>query len=168
MLPSIVFTDIDGVWTDGGMYYSTDHSELKKFNTSDSAGVMLLRYYKVPVVIITGEDNNAVRDRARKIGIDLAGFGIKNKLDFAENICRKIGVDINSTAYIGDDIYDIPLLKKVLISACPENSSSYVKNVCGSTIPVQGGNGAFRYFVEEIILGRKLTEQAVEGIIESL
>ena len=69
-LPQLIFSDIDGVWTDGGMFYSTDNIELKKFNTSDSAGVLMLKELDIPLVIITGENSPTVYNRCKKLKIE--------------------------------------------------------------------------------------------------
>ena len=69
-LPKLVLTDIDGVWTDGGMYYDQNGNEWKKFNTSDSAGVLFLKKMKIPIGIITGENTRIVKMRAEKLNID--------------------------------------------------------------------------------------------------
>ena len=79
-LPKLVLTDIDGVWTDAGMYYDNTGNELKKFNTSDSAGLIFLRHLNIPIGIITGENTKIVANRAAKLDIDLLYQGIKDKV----------------------------------------------------------------------------------------
>ena len=80
MIPKLIITDIDGVWTDGGMYYDQTGNEWKKFNTADSAGVLFCKYYKIPVAIITGEETQIVKRRADKLKVDFLFQGVKNKL----------------------------------------------------------------------------------------
>jgi len=87
MLPKLVITDIDGVWTDGGMYYDQTGNEWKKFNTSDSAGVLFLRYLDIPVAIITGETTEIVARRAQKLNIEHLYQGVKNKVSVAKELC---------------------------------------------------------------------------------
>jgi len=106
-LPKLILTDIDGVWTDGGMYYDNTGNEFKKYNTSDSAGILFCRLLEIPVGIITGEKNNIVKNRANKLGIDILFMGIKNKLQIVEDLCQKFNISILEVAYIGDDINDI-------------------------------------------------------------
>ena len=125
----LVLTDIDGVWTDGGMYYDNQDNEWKKFNTSDSAGILFLRKLGIPVGIITGEDTEIVRRRAEKLKVEYLYMGVKDKLKAARKLCDKLGLDISKeVAYIGDDINDVPLLEKVRISAVPANAPEYVKS----------------------------------------
>lgn len=150
-LPKLVLTDIDGVWTDGGMFYDQTGNELKKFNTSDSAGVVFFRMLNIPVGIITGEDTAIVARRAKKLRIDILHQGINNKLEVAENICKDMGISLSEVAYIGDDIGDIQLLKAVGFSGAPANAPSYIKNMVHLVTGKTGGDGAFREFCETII-----------------
>lgn len=148
----LVLTDIDGVWTDGGMYYDNTGNELKKFNTADSAGVLFCRNMGVPVGIITGEDTEIVRRRAEKLKIDYLYMGIKDKLKVARQLCQELNLDLSTeVAYIGDDVNDIPLLQEVKISAAPANAPDYVKPFAKWHLNKSGGDGVFREFVEKIM-----------------
>jgi 3-deoxy-D-manno-octulosonate 8-phosphate phosphatase (KDO 8-P phosphatase) len=151
-LPKLVITDIDGVWTDGGMYYDQTGNEWKKFNTSDSAGVLFLRLLEIPLAIITGEDTEIVRRRADKLKIEHVYLGVKDKVEVAENLCQQLGIQLNEVAYIGDDINDIKLLNKVGLSSCPKNAPIYIKEIVDLSLDVNGGDGAFREFVEKILI----------------
>tara|TARA_B110000459_G_scaffold203531_1_gene260389 strand:- start:1351 stop:1881 length:531 start_codon:yes stop_codon:yes gene_type:complete len=150
-LPKLVITDIDGVWTDGGMYYDNLGNESKKFNTNDSAGILFLSFLDIPVAIISGENTEIVRRRADKLGISHLYLGVKNKVQVAQKLCEELDVLLSEVAFIGDDINDIPLLKKVGLSATPHNAPKYVKDVVDLKLNINGGDGAFREFVEVII-----------------
>lgn len=151
-LPKLILTDIDGVWTDGGMYYSEKGEELKKFNTSDSAGVILAHLLNIPVGIITGENSQAVAQRGKKLKIDYVFLGTTNKLAKAKELCEELGFDLMDVAYIGDDLNDILLLRNVGLSACPANTPKYIKKEATWRLKKSGGEGAFREFVERIIM----------------
>jgi YrbI family 3-deoxy-D-manno-octulosonate 8-phosphate phosphatase len=127
-LPKLVITDIDGVWTDGGMYYDQTGNEWKKFNTSDSAGILFLRQFSIPVAILTGEDTQIVARRAAKLKIEHLRQGVHNKLKVATELCTELNIELKDCAYIGDDIIDLPLLSKVGISCAPANAPDYVKS----------------------------------------
>lgn len=157
-LPKLILTDIDGVWTDGGMFYDQKGNELKKFNTSDSAGVLFLQLLKIPVGIVTGEKTNIVKNRAKKLNIDFLFQDVKDKLLIVQQLCNELNIDIKDVAYIGDDINDYKLLKSVGISAAPKNAPSYIKEVVGFVTKNKGGEGAFREFVEHIIGLNKIKE----------
>jgi YrbI family 3-deoxy-D-manno-octulosonate 8-phosphate phosphatase len=167
MLPKLILTDIDGVWTDGGMYYDNSGNEFKKYNTSDSAGVLFCRLLNIPVGIITGESNLIVKNRAKKLGIDMLYMGIKNKLQVVENICLELNISILDVAYIGDDLNDIQVLKKAGISACPVDAPEYIKRFANLELTKKGGNGVFREFVEKVI-GDENLEKALEMYLKSL
>lgn len=162
----LVITDIDGVWTDGGMYYDEEGNEWKKFNTSDSAGVLFCKVKKIPVGIITGERTMLVERRAKKLKVDYLFQGVKNKLAVAERLCIQLGITMEEVAYIGDDLNDIPLLKLVGESACPLNAPEYVAKHVNRRLQVKGGDGAFRKFIEEIFTERGWMEEVLQEIEE--
>ena len=149
-LPKLVLTDVDGVWTDGGMYYDQTGNEFKKFNTSDSAGVIFCKQLRIPVGIITGEETAIVKRRAEKLNIQYLFQGIGDKLSVAKLICKELNISLEEVAYIGDDIGDIELLQNAGISAAPNNASDYIKSDVHFVTKKNGGEGAFREFVETI------------------
>lgn len=150
-LPKLVITDIDGVWTDGGMYYDQTGNEWKKFNTSDSAGVLFCRKLGIPVAIITGEDTDIVKKRSDKLKVDYLFQGISDKVKVAAELCSQLSIEWADIAYIGDDIGDYGLLKKAGFSAAPANAPDYIKAIVHFVTKTRGGDGAFREFIEEII-----------------
>ena len=151
-LPKLVLSDIDGVWTDGGMYYDQTGNEWKKFNTYDSAGVLFLRKLNIPIGILTGENTQIVKNRIEKLGIEYLFMGVKNKLICAKELCKQIQIDLKEVAYIGDDINDVDLLRHVGISAAPANAPDYIKDIVKYRLTKKGGEGVFREFVEHVIL----------------
>lgn len=168
MTIKLILSDIDGVWTDGGMYYSSSGEELKKFNTSDSAGVLFCKLLKIKVGIITGENVPMVQRRADKLNLDYAFLGIKNKVAVVSQLCKDLGISLSEVAYIGDDINDMALLSKVGFSATPSNAPAYVKECAKMVLPVSGGNGAFRAFVEYILDQNNLMSEALRRYEDSL
>ncbi len=149
--PKLILTDIDGVWTDAGMYYDQTGNEWKKFNTYDSAGVLFARKLNIPVGIITGEDTNIVKRRAEKLKVDYLFQGIKDKVKVVEQLCDELNISFDDVAYIGDDINDIGLLQKVGWSACPSSAPVYIQDMVHKVLVKKGGEGAFREFVENIL-----------------
>jgi 3-deoxy-D-manno-octulosonate 8-phosphate phosphatase (KDO 8-P phosphatase) len=151
LLPKLVLTDIDGVWTDAGMYYDQTGNEWKKFSTSDSAGVLFCKHLSIPVGIITGEDTDIVKRRSDKLRIDYLYQGIQDKLSVATARCQELNIHLSEVAYIGDDLGDVALLKAVGFSAAPANAPEYIRNLVHYSTQKSGGDGAFREFVEEIL-----------------
>lgn len=98
----LILTDIDGVWTDGGMYYDQTGNEWKKFHTYDSAGVFFAHRAGIPVGILTGETTSIVKRRAEKLGVDYLFQGVTNKLEIAQGLCGELCISLDEVAYIGD------------------------------------------------------------------
>lgn len=168
MIPKLVLTDIDGVWTDGGMYYDGENSELKKFNTADSAGVLFCQLLDIPVGILTGENTPIVQRRADKLRIRYVYLGIKDKLGQANLLCKELNISLADVAYIGDDINDILLLQQVGFSAAPANAPTYVKKYAQHQLKKCGGEGAFREFVELLLTKSGHLDEAIEKYLSSL
>lgn len=159
MLPKLILTDIDGVWTDGGMYYDQSGNEWKRFNTSDSAGVLFCKNLKIPVGIVTGENTKIVQRRAEKLNIEFLFQGVSDKLSLVRDLCEKENISLEEVAYIGDDLGDMSLLKEVGFSAAPSNAPSYVKEIVDFVTNKKGGDGAFREFVEEICISNSKMDE---------
>ncbi len=150
----LVATDIDGVWTDGSIMYSSQGEAMKRFSTYDGMGVQLLHEASIPVAVFTGEDSVAVAARCRKLGIDHYFPGEKDKLLRAKELCGKINIELDEIAYIGDDVNDLDLLKNCGISCMPGTSPILHMFSPDYTTERPGGNGAFREFGDIILNNR--------------
>ena len=151
----LVLTDVDGVLTDGGMYYTETGNEMKKFNTRDGMAFELLRQARIKTGIITSEITRIVENRADKLKADylIQGKREGGKLAAALEICRKEGISLNEVAYIGDDINCFELLSEVGFPACPQDAILKIKEIANIHILFQkGGNGVFREFVDYLLL----------------
>lgn len=151
MLPKLIITDIDGVWTDCGMYYDETGNEFKKFNTYDSAGVLFCKLLNIPVVIITGEKVDSVKRRAEKLNIDYLYLGAKDKLSIIKKLAKELEIDFKEIAFVGDDINDYQLLQNVGLSAAPSSAPHYIREMVSWKLNKKGGEGVFREFVEKIL-----------------
>ena len=163
-LPKLILTDIDGVWTDGGMYYDGTKVELKKFHTYDSAGVLFARHLHIPVGILTGEDTEIVRRRSEKLKVDYLFMGVKDKVAIAKSLCEELHIEMKDIAFIGDDLNDIRLLKMVGWAGVPDSAPVYVKELATVPLKKNGGEGVFREFVEAL-LSRDVISKIVNEII---
>lgn len=150
-LPKLILTDIDGVWTDGGMYYDQTDNEWKKFNTYDSAGVLFAHAFNIPVGIITGENTDIVKRRADKLKVDYCFLGIKDKLRIVKHLASQLNLSLEEIAYIGDDINDIKVLQSVGLSGVPSSAPEYILRYANIPLKKKGGDGVFREFVEYIL-----------------
>jgi len=150
----LFLSDVDGVLTDAGMYYSENGDELKKFNTRDGMAFQLLKKAGIYTGLITSEETNIVIRRAKKISVDFLHQGKekKGKLEAAVKICKDVGIELNHVAYIGDDINCFELLSNVGIAACPNDASESIKSIPGIIkLRRNGGDGAVREFAEYLL-----------------
>ena len=162
-LPKLILTDIDGVWTDGGMYYNQEGMELKKFHTYDSAGVLFAHHLGISVGILTGENTNIVKRRADKLKIDYLYLGCKDKVAVAQDLCAQLNITMQDVAYIGDDLNDLKLLKLVGWAGVPSSAPEYVLKLANVKLSNKGGEGVFREFVETI-LGEDVILEIVKSV----
>ena len=154
----LFITDVDGVLTDAGMYYSETGDELKKFNTHDGMAFQLLREAGIKTAIITSEETLIVKNRAEKLKVDYLFQGKKDggKLQCAIEICNAEGITLNEVSYIGDDINCLEILKAVGYRACPINATKKVKEIHGIvTLETRGGDGVVREWFEYLV-GKEL------------
>ena len=151
----IVLTDVDGVLTDGGMYYSGDGDIMKKFHARDGMGISLLRNNDIPTVIITKEKTKMVKQWAKKMKVTLFD-GVLYKEDILTKICSQYQVSSSEIAYIGDDINDINLLKLVGLGVVPKDGNQIAKKSSNYISKTIGGKGVFREVAELILLSKKI------------
>lgn len=150
----LVISDVDGVLTDGGMYYSEIGDELKKFNTRDGMAFQLLKEHGIKTAIITSENTHLVERRAAKLKVDFLKQGKRNggKLETANEICKELGISIKEVAFIGDDVNDIELLSKVGFAFCPSDAPNKVKEISGiCVLNKKGGEGAVREIADLVL-----------------
>ena len=147
----ILLTDVDGVLTDGGMYYTSTGDAMKKFHARDGMGVNLLKKSGIRTIIVTKEKTKMVRSWAKKMNVSHIYDGILQKEKILKEICKKYSVTSSQIAYIGDDINDIELLKKVGFSVTPNDGILDAQNIVDYICKKKGGDGVLRE-VADIIL----------------
>ena len=136
------------------MYYGEGGEEFKKFNTHDGKGFELLRKAGIKTGIITSENTDIVKNRAKKLKVDFLYQGLEHdgKLNAVIGICKDQGISLEDVAYIGDDVNCKELLEHVGLCACPKNSQTIVKSIPGILqLSKNGGDGAVREFVNIIL-----------------
>ena len=151
----IVLTDVDGVLTDGGMYYSKDGDIMKKFHARDGMGISLLRKNDILTVIVTKEKTKMVKKWAKKMNAKLFD-GVLNKEEILEKICTQYDVFPYEIAYIGDDVNDVNLLKLVGLGVVPKDGNQIAKKSSNYISKTIGGKGVFREVAELILLSKKI------------
>ena len=147
----LFLTDCDGCLTDGGMYYSENGDELKKFNTRDGMGFRLLRERGIVTGIITSESVDLNRRRAEKLKLDILEAGCKDKVLAVKRICEERGIDLTNVCYIGDDINDVELLKIVGYGCAPADAMLEAKEAAKYITNAKGGEGVIREVIRKIM-----------------
>ena len=156
----LFLTDVDGCMTDGGMYYSANGDELKRFCVYDGMGIVMLRKAGIPCGILTSETTEIVARRARKLGMEYLRMGVgrqvdnvkQTKLEAAQEICNELGITLDDVCFVGDDINDLDLLSHVGTPACPANAMPQVKTLPDIIrLTRHGGDGAIRELGEMIL-----------------
>ena len=145
-------TDVDGVLTDSGMYYSENGDELKKFNTRDGMGLVLLRNAGFIVAIVTSEDTKIVERRAAKLKITDLLQGIRDKVAALEILMKRHNLKWEEVAYIGDDVNDLDVMRHVGFAAAPADATEQNKKLAHYVTKRKGGDGCVREICD-IVLG---------------
>lgn len=141
--------DIDGVLTDGGMYYSESGDEFKKFNTKDGLGIKNLIKKGIKVAFISnGKNNKLIESRAKLLGVEKVYVGKEEKLKVMEKWLKETKLTWNNIAYVSDDINDLEVIKKVALSACPNDATPKIKSSSHIILTKNGGDGCVREFID--------------------
>ena len=150
----LLVTDVDGVLTDGGRYYSDKGEISKKFHVRDGMAVNILLRNKIKTLILTKEKSSITKKWAKDMNVTQVYSAYKNKEIALTSICKKYKISPDNVAYIGDDVNDISVLKKVGLSAAPHDAVSQVKKVADYRCKHNGGNGCFREFADLILISK--------------
>ncbi|MCD6139147.1 MAG: HAD-IIIA family hydrolase [Deltaproteobacteria bacterium] len=148
----LLMLDVDGVLTDGRLFYHDDGTESKAFDVQDGHGIKLLQRAGIETVLISGRRSPSVDKRAADLGIKEAFQGVKNKVALIEQIASQRGLKLEEIAFVGDDLLDLPVMKRVGFAVAVSNASEYLFDVAHYMTVAPGGRGAVRE-VAELILG---------------
>jgi 3-deoxy-D-manno-octulosonate 8-phosphate phosphatase (KDO 8-P phosphatase) len=154
----LVVTDVDGVLTDGGRYYSETGELLKKFHTRDGMGVNLLLRNGIKTVILTKENSKITKKWAKEMNITKVYSGAVKKEETIGKILHDFSVNLDDIAYIGDDVNDLKLMKKIGFSATPSDGIDQLHKISDYVCSLPGGSGAFRELAD-LILSSKLPQK---------
>lgn len=151
----LFLTDVDGVLTDAGMYYTEAGDELKKFNTRDGMGLALLRKVGVLTGIVTSENTSLVERRATKLNLDILRQGVRDKAVVLAELLKELQLEPSQVAYIGDDLNDLGIIQNVGLSASPADAAAEIIQYADYICQRRGGEGCVREFVEKILAARE-------------
>ena len=148
--PKLIVTDIDGVWTDGAMYYGEDGSEFKRFHVRDGWGAFYLNQLGIPWIILTGEESLAVRRRGEKLVATEIRIGAKDKRTHLVEILAKYNLSPHELAYLGDDLNDFPAIQLGIPFYSPADAHKAIKRHATAILELTGGEGVFRELIEKL------------------
>ncbi|MGO2018232.1 3-deoxy-manno-octulosonate cytidylyltransferase [Psychrobacter sp.] len=157
----LVITDIDGVLTDGGIYYDEHGECMKRFHVRDGLGIKLLQQAGIQVAVLSGKDSKPLRKRISDLGIDIFMLGIKNKEAACQEIIQRANTIKANTVYIGDDTIDLPAFISCGVAVAVADAPDYVKVNCDLVTDTKGGFGALRELADKILI-----EQGKSNLIE--
>jgi 3-deoxy-D-manno-octulosonate 8-phosphate phosphatase (KDO 8-P phosphatase) len=160
----LVLLDVDGVLTSGNIIYSDSGEQIKIFDVKDGLGIRLLKEAGIKVGIITGRRGKALQHRCDNLGIDLIFDGIRNKAEALDDIQAETGIPIEAMAFVGDDLPDLPAMKKVGLAVAVGDAVSLVREQAHMVTRSGGGKGAVREVSEAILKAQGLWD----GLIERL
>ena len=148
----VAFFDVDGVLTDGGLFFSETGETLKRFNTLDGHGLKLLQKAGIVPAVITGRDSAPLRVRLRALGVEHAIFGTEDKCPAAEQILTTLGLDWTQAAAMGDDWPDLPVMRRCAFACAPANAQAEVLGNAHHVTQARGGDGAAREFCDLLLM----------------
>lgn len=143
--------DVDGVLTDGALYYTDAGEEFKAFNVQDGQGIKMLQECGVTIAIITSRSSKLVETRARNLGIEHLYQGVENKLDAMNTLLKRLNLHLAAASYMGDDVIDLPVLRRCGFAASVPDAPALVRQHAHYVTRAGGGRGAVREFAEFVM-----------------
>lgn len=162
----LLVLDVDGVLTDGRLYFDSQGNEMKAFNTRDGLGMKALQRHDTILAIITGRQSEIVARRAAHLGVEHVYQGRDDKLNAFNELLSDTGMDEQNICYAGDDWIDIPVLDRVGLAVTVADADDVVKNRVHWVTGRAGGRGAVREICDLILAARGLDQQVLDGILE--
>jgi len=153
--------DVDGTMTDGGLYYDENGNETKKFCARDAAGFFALHELSIKVMVLTGRECKATIKRMQEMKVDYLFQNVKNKASFLEKFMGENDLSKDMVGYIGDDLNDLQPMKLCGYIGCPADSCEEVKEIASYVSPINGGHGAVRNIIENLLREKNLWDVAV-------
>ena len=156
--------DVDGVLTDGRLYFDQDGNETKAFYTRDGLGMKALQQFGMKLAIITGRKSQIVSERADQLGVEFVYQGRNDKLNALNELVSESGIGVEEICYAGDDWIDVPVLQRVGLAVAPADASAMAKQEAHWVTGAAGGHGAVREICEFILNAKDLDRQLYQAI----
>lgn len=148
----VVFFDVDGVLTDGGLHFTEHGESIKRFNTLDGHGIKLLQKAGIVPAVVTGRDSAPLRLRLQQLGVQHAVYGTEDKVPAAQSILNALGLDWKQAAAMGDDWPDLPMMQRSALACAPCNAHAENLAVADFVTSAMGGHGAVRQLCDLLLI----------------
>jgi 3-deoxy-D-manno-octulosonate 8-phosphate phosphatase (KDO 8-P phosphatase) len=148
----VVFFDVDGVLTDGGLHFTESGETIKRFSTLDGHGLKMLQKAGITPAVITGRDSAPLRTRLQALGITHVRYGTEDKAPAAQEILNELGLDWSQAAHMGDDWPDLAVMNRVAFACAPSNAHIEAKAAAHYVTKREGGHGAARELCDLILV----------------
>jgi 3-deoxy-D-manno-octulosonate 8-phosphate phosphatase (KDO 8-P phosphatase) len=162
----LLILDVDGVLTDGGLQFDNRGEEYKTFNSLDGHGIRMLLDNAIEVAIISGRRSEIVRHRMNELGVKHLYQGCRDKLAAFNELLMNIGLEPGQVAYVGDDLPDLPIMRRVGLSIAVPNAHGFVKQHCDRVTTLPGGRGAVREVTDFILEAQGLLDAMQNQYLE--
>ena len=157
----LIAFDVDGVMTDGTLFLADDGQEYKGFNSLDGHGLKMLKGSGVELAIITGRSSRVVENRAKNLGIEIVHQGAHDKLVVYEALCRELNIECEATAYMGDDVVDLPVMRRAGLAISVPAAPELVKVHSHYITTREAGRGAVREACEFLMRAQGTLDAAL-------
>jgi 3-deoxy-D-manno-octulosonate 8-phosphate phosphatase (KDO 8-P phosphatase) len=162
----LLLLDCDGVLTDGRLWLTEDGDEQKSFNAQDGLGLSLLHRAGLQSGIISGRSSKAVARRARELGVEFVRQGDPDKIEAFQQVLQQSGIDENEVAFVGDDLVDIPLMRRAELAVAVADAVEETRLVAHYVTQARGGRGAVREVIELILKSQSRWNDLVEHYLK--
>ena len=158
----LIVLDVDGTMTDGKIIYTQNGDEIKSFCVKDGLAIASWNRLGKEIAIITGRSSKIVERRAKELGIAHYYQGVHNKKEVLDRLLKKLNLKPSNVASIGDDLNDYPMLTYSKISFAPKNANHYILDIVDIILTKDGGDGAVREMIEQLIIQENLEKEYLE------
>jgi 3-deoxy-D-manno-octulosonate 8-phosphate phosphatase (KDO 8-P phosphatase) len=161
----LILSDVDGVLTDGGIWYDNQGIEVKQFHIRDGLGIKLWQRAGFRFGVLTARSSHIVKLRAQELGIEFVRQGFENKLPVARDLLREAGLSPEQVCYIGDDLTDLPVIRHVGLGVAVADAAAECRSAAAYVTQTAGGRGAVRELVELVLKAKSRWEDVIQRYV---
>ena len=163
----LLVLDVDGVLTDGGLYFDDKGTKLRRFSSLDGYGITALKKFAIEVAVISAKNTNAVSERMKSLGIEHYYQGYHKKQEALAKLLTILGLKSNVVAYVGDDLLDLPVMTRVKFSVAVANAHHFVKEHAHYITRAKGGHGAVREVCDLILSAQGHDKELIASLLKN-